>query len=107
MVKYQIYQVGDGNNWIVQPLALTKLALLLMEIEKEHKNRDSKPMVIGVDDESSGNMALRVCGLLRSVRRACALAHIEKQSYESSDDQNALLEHEICVYVCRKGVWRN
>jgi hypothetical protein len=38
----------------VQPLALTKLALLLMEIEKEHKNRDSKPMVIGVDDESSG-----------------------------------------------------
>ena len=51
-------QVGDGSSWIVQPLALTKLALLLMEIEKEHKNRDSKPMVIGVDDETSGTACL-------------------------------------------------
>lgn len=64
------WQVGDGNSWMNRPLAISKMVQLLMEIDMEHHQRDSKPMVMGVENEGTGEDPHTLRGITASLHRA-------------------------------------
>mmetsp|Transcript_25274 Transcript_25274/g.60405 ORF Transcript_25274/g.60405 Transcript_25274/m.60405 type:complete len:612 (-) Transcript_25274:213-2048(-) len=46
------FTVDEGNKVLLHPMVLSRLALLLMDIDRVSKGKDPKPIIIGVDSEA-------------------------------------------------------
>eukprot|EP00960_Hanusia_phi_P039658 753972-Hanusia_phi.AAC.6 len=59
--RHTYFAVNEGNKILTNPAVLSRLAMFLMDLDKKTSDRESKPIVLGVDNEEDHTCTVVGC----------------------------------------------